>query len=55
MTVTGETGGIGSLAIATRYPVVEGIIAATTKQTGTILNLIVQEKSLVSAKDKVGL
>ena len=55
MVIVGETGGKGTQAIATRYPVVEGLVGGTTKQTGTTLNLVVQEKSLVSKKDKQGL
>ena len=54
-TIKGETGSKGTQAIATRFPVTEGLVGATTKQTGTTLNLVVQEKSLVSKKDKEGL
>ena len=54
MVVVGETGGIGSKAIATRDPVVEGITAGTTKQTGTVLNLV-PELSLIPAIEEEGL
>ena len=54
-TIKGETGSKGTQAIATRFPVTEGLVGATTKQTVTTLNLVVQEKSLVSKKDKEGL
>ena len=54
MVIVGETGGIGSKAIATRFPVVEGLIAGTTKQTGTDLALN-SEISLVPEREKKGL
>tara|TARA_Y100000310_G_C20026305_1_gene509753 strand:+ start:220 stop:390 length:171 start_codon:yes stop_codon:yes gene_type:complete len=41
--------------IKTRYPVEEGLTGGTQKQTGRTTNLVVQEKSLVPERDKVGL
>ena len=40
--------------VQTRWPVVKGLTAGTTKQKGTVLNLTT-EISLVSSKDKIGL
>ena len=54
MVIVGETGSKGSQAIATRFPVVEGLIGGTTKQEGTDLNLN-SEISVVSKRDKEGL
>jgi len=34
-TVVGTTGTVGTKAVANRYPVTEGLIAGTTKQTNT--------------------
>ena len=51
----GNAAGKGEKEIMTRYPVVEGLIAGTTKQEGNQPFLIPQEKSLVSRKDKEGL
>ena len=51
--VQGETGGIGTAAIATRYPVTIGITAGTTKQTGEQMNLI-PKSSTIFFKDKTG-
>lgn len=34
MTVVGPSGGIGTRALSRRYPVDEGLVAGTTKQTG---------------------
>jgi hypothetical protein len=42
-------------AIMTRYPCVDGLIAGTTTQTGHQENLIPEEGSLVSQRDKVGM
>lgn len=54
MTIQGETGGSGSQAIATRFPVIEGLTAATTKQTGLVLNLL-PEVSKLTRREKEGL
>jgi len=54
MTVTGDTGGKGTKAIANRYPVTSGLTAGTTKQTGRVMNLVPQA-STVSRRRKVGL
>ena len=54
MVIVGETGGIGSKAIATRDPPVEGLIAGTTKQTGTDLALS-SEVSKLTKREKEGL
>lgn len=48
------TGTSGSKYLNTNWPIDEGLDAGTTKQEGTISNLI-PEKSLVSEKEKVGL
>lgn len=42
-------------AVKTRWPVVEGNTAGTTKQTGKQMNLLPEKSSLVARKDKVGL
>lgn len=55
MVIKGETGGKGTQAIATRFPVTEGLTGGTTKQTGTTLNLVPQEKSLLTKREKAGL
>jgi len=54
MVVGGETGGIGSKAIATRDPPIDGFIAGTTRQTGTNLALTANE-SLLLEREKEGL
>ena len=42
--------------VKTAYPVVEGLTAGTTKQVGKKFLLSeIEEKSLVSYKDKVGI
>lgn len=48
-------GGIGTKEIATRYPVTSGLTAGTTSQTGHEENLVPQEGSLVSQREKVGM
>ena len=48
-TIVGTTGGIGTRAIATRYPVTVGIIAGTTRQPSTPAWLV-PEKSLVPGR-----
>ena len=55
MVIVGETGGSGTQAIATRFPVDEGLIGGTTKQEGTELHLLFQEKSLLTKREKEGL
>jgi len=50
----GDAAGKGEKEIMTRYPVDEGLIAGTTKQTGKRF-LIPEVSSLVSRKDKTGL
>jgi len=49
------TGGKGTKDIATRHPVTSGLTARTTKQTGRVMNLIVQTKSLVRKEFRKGL
>ena len=41
--------------IATRYPCVKGLISGTTTQTGDQENLVAEEGSNVSRREKVGL
>lgn len=50
-----EVGGIGTGAIATRYPVTSGITSQTTTQVGRAKNLTPLQGSLVSRREKVGL
>ena len=58
-TVTGDTGGRGTRAIATRYPPVAGLIAGTTTQTGNKESMeavgIYGIKTRVNSRDRVGL
>ena len=49
------TGGMRTKAIAKRYPVDDGLIAETTKQTGHIENLIAEQGSNVAKRYKEGL
>lgn len=49
MTVT------GAKAILRRYPAVDGLTAETTTQEGHIENLVAEEASYVSRKDKIGI
>ena len=55
MVIQGETGSKGTAAIATRYPVTEGLTAATTKQTGTEMTLVPEEGSKVTQRQREGL
>ena len=48
------TGTKGTRFLKTNWPITEGLIAGTTKLPKSP-NLIPQTKSLVSAKDKVGM
>lgn len=41
--------------IATRYPCVDGLISGTTTQTGHEENLVAEQGSQVSQREKVGL
>ena len=43
---------IGEKELKTDWPVEEGLIARTTKQTGRITNLVVEVASLVPQKQK---
>jgi hypothetical protein len=52
--IVGNTGTSGTSAIATRYPVVEGLIAEETKQTGRQMSLIPQS-SLLTEREQVGI
>lgn len=45
----------GTKEIATRYPVVKGLTAGTTSQTGNVENLIPEEGSNVYLKEREGL
>lgn len=53
--VTGDTGGKGTKAIATRYPVTSGLTAGTTKTAGRQSNLVYTKKSTVADRYKKGL
>lgn len=53
-TTTSGPGTKGTRHIATRWPVEEGLIAGTTKQTGRVMNLV-PEKSLVPSIETEGL
>jgi len=41
--------------VKTDYPVEEGLIAGTTKQTGRKMNLVAQEGSFVPQRQKKGI
>ena len=49
------TGGIGTRAIATRWPNTDGLDAETTMQTGHQENLAPEQGSLVQRKYKEGI
>ena len=49
------TGTKGTRFIKKEWPITEGLTAGTEKQTGRTTNLVPQEKSLVSSREKVGL
>jgi len=49
------TGTKGTRFIATRYPVDEGLEAGTEKQTGRTENLVAQEGSNVTIKQRTGI
>lgn len=51
----GTAGGKGTKATAKRYPITKGLVAGTTKQEGTIKDLVPEQSSKVSKKEKVGL
>jgi len=55
MTQVGNIATIGSKEILTEYPIEEGLIAGTQKQTGREMALIPEEGSIVKERDKVGL
>ena len=56
MTITiGDAATIGEKEIKTKYPVVKGTTAGTTKVEGSTINLVPEIESLVSKKDKEGL
>jgi len=48
-------GSSGTREIATRYPVDDGIIARTTKQTGHTMNLVAEQSSHITSRDRVGI
>lgn len=56
MVIVGETGGKGTKAIATNYPIEKGLVGGTTKQTGRQMNLLPQGllgvKTIVLQRDK---
>ena len=54
MTVKGDTGGIGTKGIKTKYPVTEGLILGTTKIKGKTINLV-SKTSIVSQDEQEGL
>lgn len=41
--------------LMTKYPITDGIIAETTSQTGHVMSLVPEEKSLVPIRENVGL
>ena len=45
---------IGEKELKTNWPVEEGLVARTTKQTGRVMNLVPQS-SKVRKRDKIGL
>ena len=45
----------GEQGISKKYPAVDGLIAGTTNQVGKILNLEVEQESLVYERYKVGI
>jgi len=49
------TGTKSTRFVTTKYPITSGLTAGTEKQTGRTTNLVPQEKSLVSSREKVGL
>ena len=54
MSAIQKTGGIGTAAINSNYPVAEGLTAGTTKQTGERI-LTAEEGSNLTNDDLVGL
>lgn len=48
-------GGIKEKEIRRSFPVEEGLDFGTQRQEGNVSNLVVEEESLVSRNDKVGL
>jgi hypothetical protein len=55
MTVVVASGSAGTRAIATRYPVEEGLVAGTTSQTGNKESLIAKDGTIVPLRKRVGL
>ena len=55
MAQVGNTATHNEKEVLTRYPVEEGLTAGTQKQEGRVTNLVAEEGSLISEKDKVGL
>jgi len=51
----GNAAQIKQKELKTKYPVEKGLTAGTQKQTGRITNLVPQERSLVSSREKEGL
>lgn len=51
----GSAATIGEKELRTNWPVEEGLVAGTTKQTGRIMNLIAEEGSNVSDRKTRGL
>lgn len=54
MTIKEGPGGVGTKIIATRYPVVSGLEAGTTKTEGRQINLV-EKVNLVPKRNSVGL
>lgn len=48
-------GSKGTRTIANRYPVIKGLTAETTSQTGRVMNLIPERGSFVPRRLKIGL
>lgn len=54
MVVVG-TGGIGEAILRRDYPVTEGLTAGTTKQEGTVENLVPEEESHILSRNRKGI
>ena len=49
----GSAVGRGHKELRRDYPIVEGLTAGTTKQEGTVKNLVPEISSVVNEKDKI--
>ena len=55
MAAVGDAATHNEKEVKTRYPVVEGLIAGSTKLEGRIKRLVAEEKSFLTRRDLVGL